>query len=57
MTFLIASSERILIWCSCGNKTIIFSAITRDCKLAAPINFIRAPWPGNWTPFDSTSFP
>ena len=43
----------VFLW-HLGNN---FLAITGDCKLAAPINFIRAPRPGNLTPFDSTSFP
>ena len=42
MHSLLRSSERIPIWCSFGTKLLgRYRAITSDCKLAAPINFIR----------------
>ena len=45
------SSERILIWCSCGTKGDIFEPITGHCKLATPINFIRGILAGKLDPF------
>ena len=39
-SYYLRSSQRILIWCSCG-KGRNFRAFTGHCKLAASINFIR----------------
>ena len=41
-----------------GYKGRNFPAVTGDCRLAAPINFIRViSAAGKWTPLESFSFP
>ena len=52
------SSERILIWCSCGtNAEIFLQSRATACKLAAPINFIKGTSAGKLDsfPFDFVS--
>ena len=51
------SSERILIWCSCGTKAEIFKLSLATANEPPLLILSGAPRPGNWTAFDSGSFP
>ena len=45
------SSQRILIWCSCGTKEEIFE-LSRATTNEQPLLILSgAPRSGNWTPF------